>query len=405
MSSQQNNEIITFELNPRFLSAPLKVAQQATSARSTIPVLDGVLFNLHPDTGLTLTGTDLEQWITVHVSGGDNAVRQVINPVSFVLPRKAIAAINLLPEGPATFEFNPDRLNLKISYGPGGKNTQTHQLYSALDYPQLPAVEGSPFLLQADLRRVSFAAASDTTRPVFNGVYLDMGGEGSKNKKAVATDTFRLAIMDIDDREGSGTGNAYPQGVTIPSVIIPLRAVNYISGMAKPAITISQDKTLLKAVSGDTVLITRLVPGRYPNYEQILNQVGGAGLVVEFSAAEMQGALARISMVVADNKDEPWARFRFTENCIIVSGASAAGQAEEEIECRVVKGEIEAGGSREAKFAPRLVLDALKQAESERVAWELTGANTPSVIRGVSESGDGVDGWLCVVVPWRGLEK
>jgi DNA polymerase III sliding clamp (beta) subunit (PCNA family) len=390
-----SNQGIVFNLNPRLLAAPLKAAQQATSARSPHPILDGVLFNLHPDTGLTLTGSDLEQWITVCVPEVDSVVRQA-GQVSFILPRKAIAAINLLPEGLAAFEFNPDRLTLKISFGPGGKNTQTHQVYSALDYPQIPIIEGSPFLLQVDdLRRVSFAAASDTTRPVFNGVYLDM-----ENKKAVATDTIKLAVMDIDDCEGSG--NAYPGGVTIPSVIVPLRAVNYISGMAKPAITISQDKTLLKAVSGDTVLITRLVPGRYPNYEQILNQVGGAGLVVEFSAAEMQGALARISMVVADNKDEPWARFRFTENCIIVSGASAAGQAEEEIECRVVKGEIEAGGNREARFTPRLVLDALKQAESERVAWELTGANTPSVVRGITvQGGDGGDGWLCVVVPWR----
>lgn len=399
MSDQQNQGTITFQLNPRFLAAPLKVAQQATSSRSPIPILEGVLFNLQQDTGLTLTGTDLEQWVTVHVHGiGDAAYQVADNPVSFVLPRKAIAAINLLPEGPATFEFNPDRLNLKISYGPGGKNTQTHQLYSALDYPQLPAVEGSPFLLQADLRRVSFAAANDTTRPVFNGVFLDMGGEGSKNKKAVATDTVRLAAMDIDDDD------THPPEMTISSVI-PLRAVNHISGMAKPMITISQDRTMLKAVSGDMTLITRLVPGKYPNYEQILVQVNEAGLVVEFAAEEMRGALSRIGAVVADNREEPWARFIFTEDCIKISGSSAAGRAEEEVECRVVRGEIKAGEAREARFIPRLVLDALKWAESERVTWGLTGASTPSVIRGVDnnrgrEESKGND-WLCVIVPWR----
>ncbi|KJR97970.1 MAG: hypothetical protein VR68_11735 [Peptococcaceae bacterium BRH_c4a] len=413
---------IQFQItNPaRTLATPFKTVNQAVPSKSSIPILEGILFQLTPD-GLTLVGCDMELWIIVRVGEVKLPIGTLLpsgSPsVSFVLPKKVADAILRLPDGQTLFEFHPERLNLKINYGNGFKNSQTHQLYSAKDYIQVPEVQGEEFQFSTDLKRVAFAVNSGNiagVSPAFTGVFINF-----PDRKVAASDTIRFAAMDLTGE----AGGSFPEGM--PSIVLPVRAANLISGMDEPALTIAIDADEGRAKliqsreaskesnsdSGSYTMISRLLPHRYPDLKPLLSQLENPPLRVEFSAAEMVGALNRVALMLPD-KTMP--KFTFTpEGFIKITAQSESGQFKEDVSCQIVGGEIPAGETREALFNVRQVTDALKHAGGDRVVWGLTGQYGPSVIRaadgGGSWDGGGSnnsgDGWLCVIVPGRLVEK
>lgn len=420
-NSQSNNNINThyssypsanqFEItNPaRVLSTPIKTALQAASSKSSIPVLEGILFSLDTE-GLTLTGSDMEQWIIVKVEEVRLPLGLSNEPIKFVLPKKVAEAILRLPDGLAVFEFLPERVALKISYGDRLKNSQTHQLYKADDFIQVPEVKGEEFSFPVDFKKISFAAAgSSEPRIIYQGVNINF-----EARKIAASDTYRLVVVDIpaDIKIPDETGqNSLMEADKIPPRInIPARMVKAIDSMDEPVLTVGNN--ILMARSGDktTTIISRLIPGEYPKPSPIVDQaVSMKQFEVEFSAREMIGTLNRVGLMLSGNK-MPKFVFRADDSgegnedsgFITVSAQSESNMVSEDVPYTLVSGNDVALG---AHFNHKFIMDALKHAESEKVTWGLTGQYTPSVIRAATGAGDkgnkGDDGWLCIIVPGR----
>lgn len=409
LNNQANNNISNhyssypsanqFEItNPaRILSTPIKTALQAASSKSSIPVLEGILFELTGE-GLVLVGSDLEQWIIVRVPEIKLPLGLTNEPIKFVLPKKVAEAILRLPDGLAVFEFLPERLALKIKYGYNQQNSQTHQLYRADDFVQVPDVQGEEFAFPVDLKRVAFAVGTNTAQPVFTGVLMDL-----ENKRAAAADAVRwFAVMSFSE---------IPLPENVLNVVFPIRAVNLISEMDQPALTIGDNGKLIQARSEKegVTMISRLLPYRYPDVTSLAGQIKDEKILfeVEFSSKEMTGALNRVSLMLPNNT---MPNFTFcgegeAKGYIKVTSRAENGNFEEAIPCEIVGGDIPAGQSREAMFSSKQIMDALKHAESEKVTWGLTGQYSPSVIRAAGDDRDkgnkGDDGWLCIVVPGR----
>lgn len=400
-----NSQPTQFQItNPaRVLSTPFKTVSQAVPTKSAIPILEGILFQLTTE-GLTLTGCDAEMWIIVRVPMED----KVSSPVSFVLPKKVADAILRLPDGMTFFEFHPERLNLKINYGPGGKNTQTHQVLRGEDYIQIPDVQGEEFTLKdINLKKVSFAVSTDGARPIMGAVNINF-----EARKIAATDSFRAAIMDIPEN-----GNiAIPAG--LPKINVPARMINLMAAMDEPRITVGGSGTggsnsggtgnnLIKAKSDDetdTIIISRLVPGQYPLLQPIVASLDKLMFLVEFSSREMLDTLSRVAPILSSGQKMLKFIFRGGEgdNYISVSTQSEFGSVFEDIPFKLVGGEIQEQ-IMSMVFDIKFVVDALKHAGSDRVTWGITGKYSPSVVRAAgSDSGDG---WLCIIVPGRVSEE
>jgi len=408
-----------FEItNPsRVLSTPIKTALQAASSKSSIPVLEGILFSLDTE-GLTLTGSDLEQWIVVRVDEVKLPLGLTNEPIKFVMPKKVAEAILRLPDGLAVFEFLPERVSLRISYGEKLKNSQTHQLYKADGFIQVPEVRGEEFPFPIDLKRVAFAVGTDQSRTLFTGININF-----EARKIAATDTHRMVVMDI-----LGEIKIPEEAIKIaPKINMPARMVNAIASLDEPALTVGNG--LIKAQSGDkiTTIISRLIPGEYPRLSPVVSQVDRPLFVVEVSVREITGTMNRVGLMIPSSK-MPSFIFR-SDGYITVSAQSESGMVSEDIPYELIGGEVgteaEGGaeeGSEKVKleclFSTRQIMDALKHAESEKVTWGLTGQYSPSVIRAAAGAGerqgrrddkdkgkgkgnDSGDNWLCIIVPGR----
>lgn len=376
----------SFQLTPRNITQQLRTAASAASSKSPLPTMQGVLFEIHPKNGLTLTGGDFENFVSVNVPG-INLLGPEQQEIKFIAPRKLIDAINYLPgDQPAVFNFDETKRKVTINYGPGGKGEQVHSVMSAEDYPQVPEIDGQEIFLNSDLKRVSFTVSKDTSRLVFTGVFIDF-----ENKKAVATDTFNMACIDLTVSEEKAESNGGPA-----SIIIQAKAANFISDMENPSIVLDKKAKFVKIVSGDTTMISRLIDGRYPNVPSIIAQIQNPCCVVEFKGAEMREVLGRVASIL-DKERIPSFSFKPGKGKISISGRSESGtgQIVEDIACVATAASVDL----EAFFNHQFVLNMVKAAGSEVVRWELTGSLTPAAIRGVGDDGAGFVG---VVVPARG---
>ena len=177
-----------FVISSSELLARLQLVSRVLPAKSTIPMTQMVLFELH-DTDLTLTATDSDLTIitTMPVFEGYDDGRFAIKPDTL------IEGLREMGEQPITLELNPETYEVSLRYLNGynclvGCNADAFPKPNVMqgDYRQ---VAGSAAAVLTGVSRALFAAGDDISRPIMNGVYFDMQPEGTA---FVASDGHKL---------------------------------------------------------------------------------------------------------------------------------------------------------------------------------------------------------------------
>lgn len=357
--------------NPKLLSQPLRTVSPLINPRSPIPALAGVLFEVSPE-GLTLTTSDLEQILSVKIS-------EVIadKEFAFVIPRQLINIINKLPESRIIFSFEPEKMQLKIKCD---KSKQTHSVLDAGEFVPRLEVRGPAFKLGAecDFKRVSFAVDPNMTdRYIFTGVCLDF-----QHKKVAATDIHRLAVLDMK------IDGELPEGLP-PHITVPLKAINFASNMDEPQITVTENQ--IKFESGDTILISRLLQGEYPNYTKLIPDDNYFNAIVNFNRQEFWEAVERASLVYGGDKDAG-VIIQFQNNLMVIIGQTIEGKIVEEVPFVLESGQFEDGF--EIIMKSRYLIDAMKYVDSEHITWKIRSRIEPTIIKAKDK-----DDWICTLVP------
>ena len=329
----------------------LKTVGRAVSPRANIPVLEGYLLSIK-ENKLTITGTDLTITIRATVEYAD-----IEEPGEIVAGKKLLELLTKLPDEKVV--FSTINTQLIISYG---INKFTMNCFSATDYPNVDTKPvGQPIKLVKGFGEISFCCSQDDSRPVFSGVYID-----TEHGKAVATDTFRLAVMD------------FPAIPDVPHVIIPKKFIELIPNACDLYIS---DKTAM-AVNDKCVYITKLIQGNFPNWKRIIPENYLTEAVFDghalFQAVERAG-------ILSDGVD-----LYFSADGINMSVRNENGNLFETILCDEFNGEPV-----KVSLANKYIKEALKPIRGKCVV-KLTSEFTPMVVND-SET----EGWLCVLVPRR----
>ena len=225
----------------------LKGLQQAVGTikqNNTLPILDCFHIELQGN-DLTITTSDLEVTTIVKLE-----VESVENG-TIAVPNSTL--LNLLKT------FNNETITLSAL-----NNTLTitassgeYQLAydDANDYPSTPNVneqgtEINSTDLQQSISRVLFATANDDLRPTLSGVYFDNGF-------IVATDAHKLVKV-----ESSINGN----------FILPKKASQQLKNLLPKDtnVTLQYNQTNALFSFDNITIITRLIDGKYPNYEAVI---------------------------------------------------------------------------------------------------------------------------------------
>jgi DNA polymerase-3 subunit beta len=366
------------------LAKGLATVGRAVATRSTLPVLSNIL--LESDEGrLRLAATNLEIGVNCWIGARVEEEGRITVPA-----RLLTEFVNSLPSGQIDMELveRTQTLNLKCA-----RYEANIKGIDASEFPDVPTADAFSSLsglhLEADafrrmIDRVVFAAATDESRPILTGVLAQFHQGGLT---LAAADGFRLSVSSAD------VGADLDQAV---SAIVPARALaelNRISGEQEDPIeliiTPTRNQILFHLTNTD--LVSQLIDGNFPDYNQIVPKTRNTRTVV--SAQELLKAVKVAFLFARDAANI--VRFHIvpgsdlTPGQMIVTAISAEyGDNVSELDAKVEGDEIEVA------FNARYMIDALSVVGTPEVVLETSTASSPGVIRPT----DG-NSFLCVIMP------
>jgi len=340
-----------------FLKA-IQLVYGIATTKTTLPILSNILIETK-NNKLFLTTTDLDICIST------TAAANVIEQGSITLPAKKL--YDIIKELPnMEVDISVKKNNITIIECP---NTVFKIMgLPKEDFPKVPdfktknSISMPQQMLKAMLDMTSFAVSRDESRYVLNGVLIVVK---DNNMKIVATDGRRLALI---ERE-----LAQAKGVNIKT-IIPTKAVMEIAKLLSDegdvGITFEENQVMFE--SGETRLITRVIEGDFPNYEQVIPKETKEK--IRLDKDKLMAALRRANLLT--NQDSQAIKMEVLKNRLVISKATPElGEVKEELEAEHKKSDILIG------FNPGYLIDVLKNLPTTDVSIELTSPEKPGVIR------------------------
>lgn len=258
------------------------------------------------------------------------------------------------------------------------------------DFPPVPKLKDAvefempqPILKEL-LARTSFACSQDASRYVLMSSLLRVNGESTT---AVATDGKRLALNSGDTRS---------RLKNVRDILVPTFAVAELlrllsdSEDAKP-VTVAITENQAKFCIGDTHIITKLIEGNYPNYNQVIPKLKSSdGITI--NRQEFLSCLNRCALI----HDEFTLTVRNKSLSIeTTNNKELIGDAYETIIINSTGLEKPV----KAKVNGRFLIEPLKAVTEDEIQLFVHGSQMPMVLK--SPKGP----WLNIVMPLREEER
>jgi DNA polymerase-3 subunit beta len=360
------------------LARGLSVVSRAVSTRSTLPVLANVLLKTE-DAGLKLTATNLEIGITYWVPG------KIETDGATTVPAKLLTDyVNALQGG--------ERVDLELDAGEvlhlrAGRYESHLKGIDADEFPAIqtagerPTTRISQKVLRRALEETAFAAASDEARPILTGVLARFEGD---RVTFAAADNYRIAVKTIPILDP----------VPETSVVIPARALNelvrILSDTDEPVeIVLAQGRNQILFHLEGIDLVSRLIDGQFPNYQQVLPSSHTTRAVLD--REELLRAVRPAALIAHESANI--VKLQISSNG--EAGITVSANAEVGDHVGQVEAAVEGDGTTIA-FNARYLADVLTNVDAEQFALELNGPLSPGVFKPVGD-----DLYVHVVMPVR----
>ncbi len=353
----------------------LKIVERATVPKGLQPVLANVLIESVSSDALKLSATSFDLTVVTTINC------QVEKEGKITLPAKRLSdIISRLGNAPVNFEINEDNIALITS----GKSKFDIIGISASEFPVIEdeitesesiEIEMKPFVTCAKM--TSFAAAGYETNNLLSGVICSIN---DKILEMASTDGNRLArakefVKNDENKDFS---------MIVPSKILSefIRMTSYVED---ENVTISKEKSRIIFKTCTTKLISRLMEGQYPKYNQLIPASFTKQALV--NRDKLISALEIVSTMI-DEKTSI-VKFEFTDGILKMNADTPdAGASEDKIEISY------SGEDMLIAFNYRYLLDFLKIAEVEEVLIQMNTNLSAAVLRPKSE-----EDYLYLIMP------
>ncbi len=369
---------IKFITDRKTLISLIQPAMTATSNKSTLPALEGLLFNLERDGVLTVCGYDLEKGVKTSSPVYPKEVGSVI-----LNAQKIYAIIKNMPE--CEIEINADEKNAVTIKG-GASEFTIHGL-AAEAFPNLPELLGdraftiTQGLLKEMINSTIFAVAQIDARPILTGELFQI----EENKLTiVALDGARLALREEK--------NAVFDNKDTFRFVVPGKSLSDLCKLITDNDEMMKVEFTRKHIVfriGDIIFFSRLLEGEYLDYTRALPQQ--SKIFVEVERSEFIESVERASLLVDERLKTPL-RFRFEDTLLHVYCSTQYGKVNDQV--RIKK----EGDDLEISFNNRYLLDALRACKDETILASLTGPLTSMMLTPV---GHRDSSYIYLVLPCR----
>ena len=337
----------------------LQAANNVVERRQSLPILSNVLF-VAGDDGIQITATDMEVELVSRIENN------VAERGSAALPARKLFDICRALPSEAEMTIDTSGTKAKIA---SGRSRFSLAAMNADEFPSIGAFEASvnlelPTRTLADLlESTSFAMAHQDVRYYLNGLLLEIDGS---RIRAVATDGHRLAMTD----------KAVEVALDTPrQCIVPRKGVLEIVRLLNPSsettqITVGENHFRVNA--GNQSLTTKLVDGRFPDYERVIPRETDNRVVASREA--LRAGLSRASIL--SNEKFRGIRLILKKNLLTaVAHNPEQEEAEEEIEVEYNGAAVEVG------FNVSYLLDVLGVMRSDTVRLDLLDAQSSCLLQ------------------------
>jgi DNA polymerase-3 subunit beta len=367
-----NDFNIRFELvvNKTALLKALSHVQSVVEKRNIVPILSNIKFTCKED-ALSLTATDMDLAVTEEIKAN------IIFPGSLTISAHTIYEIvKKLPEGSdvklATDKDAPGKLEITA-----GSCRFSLPFLPAHDFPVMETGEMpnnfslSAINLKKMIDKTRFSISTEETRYNLNGLYFHVAENNESSiLRVVSTDGHRLSLIETELPNGA-------EGM--PGVIIPRKTINEIKkiiddGVGEVAISLSSTKIIF--TYNNVVLVSKLIDGNFPEYENLIPYNNDK--IMHVNTELFTEAVDRVSTISIEKFRS--VKMSLVDGSLTVSATGDdSGSAIEEVQVEYNNSSIEIG------FNSRYLLEVASVIEGADIEFRIIDSFSPVMIKDLAD--------------------
>lgn len=356
-----------FIVSSTYLLKQLQVLGGVINTTNTLPILDNFLFELD-HSKLTISASDLETTMSSTIEVESTSEGSVALPARLLLD-----TLKTFPEQPLTFvvednhtvEISSNHGKYALAYADGNEFPKA----VTLEDPSSTTIMGD--ILATAISKTIFAAGNDDLRPVMSGVFFQFSTE---SLTFVSTDAHKLVKYTREDVNANQAAE----------FIMPKKPLNLLKGIlagSDDEVTIEYNDSNARFTFDNSVLVCRLIDGKYPNYEAVIPKENPNKLVI--GRTQFLNSVKRVS--IFSNKTTHQIRLKIAgaELNISAEDIDYSNKAEERLSCDYQGDDMQIG------FNSRFLTEMLNNLNSDDVQLEMSLPNRAGILTPMDGLDDG----------------
>ena len=356
-----------FSVNQQDLQQALNYCQGVIEKRSTLPILSNILLDVK-NTKLTITATDLDL-IFIHQINNIEVIKEgkitTTSSIMYDIVRKFSSGkkINLTLN-------ESDKLHLESE-----KSVFNLNCISASEFPVTDEnFNENEFLIKSKkllklLNKCKFSVSNDETRHYLSGIYFHQTEVEDKNfLTAVATDSHRMSISKIK----------LDNKINFDPIILPKKTIFQLCSLLESYdgdVKISNLKSKIKFELSNSILISKLIDRKFPNYIQVIPKNNQKKLEIDLKI--FLNSVDRVASVSLDKKDG--VKFDLSKDTLNLSvNNTNSGDGKETLT-------VKFDHSLEISFNSRYLIDVASQLDGEKIEIFLNDTSSPALVKDPSD--------------------
>jgi len=353
-----NNTQMKFIVSSTQLLKQLQILGGVINNNNTLPILDNFLFEL-TSKQLKISASDLETTMSTTIDVEANEKGTVA-----VNARLLLDTLKTFPEQPLTFvvednhtiEISSDSGKYALAYADGDEFPKAVELES----PSSTTISSD--ILATAIAKTIFASGNDDLRPVMSGVFFQFSPE---NLTFVATDAHKLVKYSRSDVTAS----------EVAEFIMPKKPLNLLKNILSGSdneVKIEYNESNAKFTFDSSVLVCRLIDGKYPNYEAVIPKENPNKLTLD--RGSFLNSVRRVSIFSSKTTHQIRLKMAGTELNISAEDVDFSNRADERLQCSYEGDDMQIG------FNSRFLSEMLSNLNSNDVLLEMSLPNRAGIL-------------------------
>ena len=368
-----------FNVNQQDLQQALNYCQGVIEKRSTLPILSNILLDAN-NSKLSITATDLDL-IFIHQLNNIEILEEgkttTTSSIMYDIVRKFTSGkkINLSLTDISKLQVESEKSIFNLNCINASEFPLTDENFNKNEF----LIKSKQFLKL--LNKCKFSISNDETRHYLSGIYLHQTEVEDKNYlTAVATDSHRMSISKI----------RLDQKIDFEPVILPKKTIFQLCSLLDSYdgnVKISNIKSKIKFELNNSILISKLIDGKFPNYIQVIPKNNQKKLEIDLKL--FLNSVDRVASVSVDKKDG--VKFNLSKDILNLSVNNPnSGDGKETLNVKFDHDLV-------ISFNSRYLIDIASQLNGDRIEIFFNDTGSPALVRDPADFDS-----IFVVMPMKG---